>query len=133
VGLFALGPRSVGLRGLFYATTEVVGFTRGSACEATRFLTYQVVEDLAMRALDLEPHPWTECKLFDLLKQTAAAETPHLLPPYFACDINSGRWEGGHRCVSENESGYEIRNLLLTRRKVKNKHAKNLSAAARRT
>ena len=121
MGLFALGPRSVGLRGLFYETTAVVGFTRGSACEATRFLTYQIVEDLAVRALDLEPHPWTERKLFDLLKQAAAPKTPHLLPPYLVCDINSGRWEGGHRCVSEKERGYEIGNLLLTRRKVKNK------------
>jgi hypothetical protein len=86
-----------------------------------RLLTDQVIEHFAVRALDLEAPTWTEGVFFDLLQQTAATETPHLQPAYFARDVNSRRWEGGHRCVSEIERGYEMRNLLPTHFKVKRK------------
>ena len=93
------------------ADGKSVELTCGSARDAVWFLSNQVVEDLAVRALDFEAHTWPEGVLFDFLQQAPATETPHLLPPNFACNVN-GRWEGGHRSVSEKENGYEFRNLL---------------------
>jgi hypothetical protein len=66
-----------------------------------RLFAYQVIEHLAVRTLNLEAPARTEGVLFDFLQQAVAPETPHLLPPYFACHVNGRRWEGGHRCVSE--------------------------------
>jgi hypothetical protein len=86
-----------------------------------RFFSDEIVENLAVRALDLEAHARPEGVLFHFLQQATAAETPHLTPPHLACNVN-GRWEGGHRCVSEKEKSYEMRNLLPSSDKVKSNH-----------